>query len=146
MAKRKIIKLDLGCGNNKKPGFIGIDIDKNSDADIIASALDIPLADNSVDQIHSSNLVEHFYPEETQKFFSEIYRILKKDGQANLKIDIDWTKKRLLQKDKTHKYRYSVREIKKMLRQFDFNQSKVKRKIYLSGGHLRTKIFVQLVK
>ncbi|MCD6283892.1 class I SAM-dependent methyltransferase [bacterium] len=144
--KNKSTKLDIGCGKNKREGFIGIDIDPNSDADIIASALNLPFKDNSVDEIYSSHLVEHFSPKETEKFFAEIYRVLKKNSRAFLKIDTDWTKKRLLQKDPTHKHRYSVREIKKILRQFNFSQSKVKRKIYLINFHLRNKIFVELVK
>jgi len=146
VVNKKLVKLDIGCGKNKREGFIGIDIDPNSDADIIVSALSLPFDDDSVDEIHSSHLVEHFSPKEAEKFFAEIYRVLKKGSRAFLKIDTDWTKKRLLQKDPTHKHRYSVREIKKMLRQFNFSQSKVKRKIYLINFHLRNKIFVELVK
>ena len=138
----KLIKLDIGCGKRKKQGFIGIDIDKDSDADIIASVLDLPFNTNSVDEIYSSHLVEHFNPEEVKKFFSEIYRVLKKGNHASLKVDTDWTKNRLLRKDLTHKHRYSVRELKKILRQFNFSQSKVKRKIYLmKKKYLRNKIF-----
>ena len=143
---KNLVKIDIGCGQNKRKGFIGIDIDKNSQADIIASALDLPFKGNSIDQIRSSNLMEHFCLEDAQNFFAEIYRVLKKNAQAFLKVDVDWTKRRLLQKEKTHKHRYSVREIKKMLRQFNFSKSKVVRKIYLIEGHLRTKIFIRLVK
>ncbi len=143
---KNLIKLDIGCGKRKRKGCIGIDIDKNSQADIIASALELPFSDNNIDEIYSVHLVEHFSPQEAQNFFNEIYRVLKKGGQVFLKIDVDWTKKRLLTKDPTHKYRYSVREIKKILKQFNFSQSKVVRKIYLIKGHLRNKIFVELVK
>lgn len=145
--KDKLIKIDIGCGNNKKNGFIGIDINKNSQADIIASACDLPLVENSVDEIYSAHLVEHFYPNEAEKFFSEIYRVLKKGAKTFLKIDTDWTKKRLLKKDSTHKYRYSIEEIKEILSHFNFSQSRVKRKIYLINHcYLRNKIFVELIK
>ena len=66
-SKGKKIRIDIGRGKNKKEGFIGIDIDPKSDADIIASALNLPFDDLSVDEINSSHLVEHFYPDETQK-------------------------------------------------------------------------------
>lgn len=145
--KNTSIKLDIGCGKHKATGFIGIDIDKDSDADIIASALDLPFGSNSVDEIYSSHLVEHFDFEELEKFFSEIYRVLKKGSHTFLKVDTDWTKKRLLRKDPTHKHRYSIKELKKILRQFNFSQSKVRRKIYLiEKKYLRNKIFVELVK
>jgi len=145
MSKDKLIKLDIGCGKNKKEGFIGLDIDPNSKADIIASALDLPLRDNSVDEIQSSHLVEHFLPKEAQIFFDEIYRVLKKGKTANIKIDKDWTKKRLFKKDKTHKYRYKEKEIKKMLNKFSYKQ--VKDKIYFFRLYQpRRKIFVKLIK
>jgi len=118
--ENKKVKIDIGCGKNKKEGFIGIDIDPNSDADIIASALDLPFEESSVDEINCSHLVEHFWPEEAQKFFDEIYRVLKKGGIANLKIDRDWSERRLLRKDPEHKKRYSVEEIKEMVKKFNF--------------------------
>ncbi len=145
--EKKLIKLDIGCGNNKREGYIGIDIDKDSDADIIVSALDLPFDDNSVDEIYSLHLVEHFNLEEVKVFLSEIYRVLKKGSFVFLKVDTDWTKKRLLRKDLTYKRRYSVKELKKILRQFNFSQSKVKRKIYLiERKYLRNKIFIELIR
>ena len=145
--KNTFIKLDIGCGKHKASGFIGVDIEKDSDADIVASALDLPFNTNSVDEIHSSHLVEHFDTNELIKFFSEINRVLKKGSSAFLKVDTDWTKRILLRKDLTHKHRYSVKELKKILQPFNFNQSKVKRKIYLiERRYLRNKIFIELVK
>ena len=142
----KKLKIDIGCGKHKEKDFVGIDVDKSSDADIIASALDLPLESNSVDEVNCSHLVEHFSPAETHKFFSEIYRVMKKNAKAFIKIDKDWTKKKLLAKDSTHKHRYSVKEIKKILSLFDFSQIKVARKVYLINLSLRTKLFVELVK
>lgn len=142
--KSKLIKLDIGCGKNKKEGFIGIDIDPKSGADIIASALDLPFEDSSVDEISCSHLVEHFHPNEAQNFFDEIYRVLKNGGRAWLKIDRDWLEKRLLRKDPGHKKRYSAKEIKEMVKKFPLK--KVERKIYRFGWHIRNKIFVELKK
>ena len=144
MSKQKI-ELDIGCGKNKKPGFIGIDIDPSSGADIIASALDLPFDDSSVDEIYCSHLVEHFYPEEARKFFNEIYRVLKKGNKAFLKIDRDWSRSRLFKKDLTHKHRYSEQEIKQMVSKF--SKTEVKNRIYFLNFYtLRNKIFVHLEK
>lgn len=145
MNPEKKIKLDIGCGKHKKSGFIGVDIDKNSDADIIASALDLPFKDSSVDEINCSHLVEHFHPKETQKFFNEILRVLKDGGMANLKIDKEWTIKRLLKKDPGHKYRYTAKEIKQMAGKF--SQKEVEDTIYFFRWNKpRRKIFVKLIK
>ena len=138
------IKLDIGCGKDKKPGFIGVDIDKNSDADVIASALNLPFSDSTVSEIHCAHLVEHFHPVDAQKFFNEIYRVLKDGGTALLKIDRDWSESRLLRKDPEHKKRYSVQEIKEMVKKFKI--SKAKRRIYCYGRRIRQKIFVELKK
>jgi len=145
--EKKLIKLDIGCGNKKREGYIGIDINKDTGADIVASAFKLPFEVSSVDAIHSSHLVEHFDPTEVKKFFAEIYRVLKKGAKASLKVDTDWTKKILLSKDPTHKHRYSVRELKKILQQFNFSESKVEKKIYfIERKYFRNKIFIELVK
>lgn len=139
------VKLDIGCGKNKKHGFIGIDIDPDSGANIIASALDLPFEDSTVDEINCSHLVEHFSAEDARRFFSEISRILKKGGIAELKIDRDWSKERLLKKDPEHKKRYSAEEIKEMTEKF--SQKEIKDKIYFFRWNSpRRKIFVKLVK
>jgi len=141
----KQIKIDIGCGKNKRQGFIGIDIDKETKPDIIASALNLPFKDNSVDEVVSSHLVEHFTPDEAQIFFNEVYRVLKRGCRASIKVDKDWSKKRLLSKDPTHKYRYKEKELLKMVSKF--SQKEVKDKMYFFRFYQpRRKIFIKLVK
>ena len=145
MPENNLIKLDIGCGKEKKEGYIGIDIDPESQADIIASAMDLPFEDGSVDEVYSSHLVEHFSPEDAEKFFSEIYRVLRPGGRAEVKIDKDWTKRRLFSKDKTHKSRFRAGEIGGMIEKFSVK--KVKDRIYFFRFYLpRRKIFVELRK
>lgn len=83
----EIIKLDVGCGNHKQEGYIGVDIDENSQADIIVSALNLPFSDGGVDEIVCRHLIEHFNPNEAKKVFDEFYRVLKRGGKIHLKID-----------------------------------------------------------
>jgi predicted SAM-dependent methyltransferase len=78
--KEKIIKLNLGCGNDKEKGFIGIDV-KDCGQEIIWDIRDgIPFPDNSVDLIWTSHMLEHLDNEETEELFREIYRVLKING------------------------------------------------------------------
>ncbi|MDP2946752.1 MAG: methyltransferase domain-containing protein [Nanoarchaeota archaeon] len=143
--KNQLVKLDIGCGKNKKEGYVGIDIDPETGADIIASALNLPFEDESVDEISSSHLVEHFSLKEAENFFSEIYRVLRFGGKVEIKIDKDWTKRKLLAKDLTHKYRFKAKEIEKMVEKF--SSKKVKDKIYFFRFNApRRKIFVELKK
>ncbi len=144
MKKENKLKIDIGCGKNKKEGYVGIDIDPTSKADIIVSALSIPFSDNSVDEVYSRHMIEHLAPDEAEKFFNEIYRVLKIGGKADLKIDCDWSKGRLLKKDPTHKYRYSAKEIKNLVKKF--SQFKVKKIFYFANRTIRNKISVHLIK
>jgi ubiquinone/menaquinone biosynthesis C-methylase UbiE len=143
--KNKKVKIDIGCGNNKREGFIGVDLDASTKPDIVASALSLPFDDSSVDEVFSAHLVEHFNPQEAQQFFDEIYRVLKKGCRADIKVDKDWSKKRLMTKDSTHKYRYKEKELLDMVDKF--SEKEIKDKIYFFKIYQpRRKIFINLVK
>ena len=53
--------LDLGCGNRKKPGAIGVDINPNAQADIIhdLNKFPYPFEDSTFDEIYADNTIEH---------------------------------------------------------------------------------------
>jgi len=70
------IILDLGCGKNRTPGTVGIDISRDSDADIYHDLNDgIPFEDNSVDGIIARHWLEH--ANDFDFMMREIYRTLK---------------------------------------------------------------------
>ena len=53
MFKLKNMKIDFGCGKNKKSGFIGVDILKLEGVDIVddLSITPYPFKDNTADEI-----------------------------------------------------------------------------------------------
>src|SRR6266511_3157182 len=53
--------LDVGCGQNKYPGAIGIDSNPRSNADVIhdLGILPYPFADNEFDEIICRHVIEH---------------------------------------------------------------------------------------
>lgn len=72
-----LVQIDIGCGNNKKPNFIGLDFVKGPQVD---HALDLthdryPFEDRSVDTVFSSHFLEHIT--EPNHVFSQIGRICK---------------------------------------------------------------------
>jgi hypothetical protein len=81
----EILKLSLGCGDNKPEGFKGVDIIKTDAADYVQDLFKFPwkqFADNSVDEIECSNFVEHIphgdsFNDPFYQFFDEMHRILK---------------------------------------------------------------------
>jgi predicted SAM-dependent methyltransferase len=64
--------LDIGCGDNKRMGFIGVDV--------IADARKLPFRDCSFDHVYSSHLIEHFSHQEVKRVLAEWVRVLKKGG------------------------------------------------------------------
>jgi predicted SAM-dependent methyltransferase len=71
-------KLDLGCGNAKHPGYIGVDNNPNANqADVIwdLNVVPWPFEDESVDEVLADHVLEHL--DDPLRFLAEVYRILK---------------------------------------------------------------------
>lgn len=81
------MKLNIGCGNKRLPGYTGVDVEASrSGVDIVAKADAIPLADNSVGEILAIHLWEHFYLWECPKVLLEWRRILRPGGLLVLEL------------------------------------------------------------
>jgi hypothetical protein len=80
------LRLDIGCGTNKKEGFIGIDVIKFDGVDLVLNAGDQkwPYADASVEEIHASHFVEHLTPKQRIHFVNESYRVLRPFGKLSI--------------------------------------------------------------
>lgn len=86
MSKRKfpkienLTKLDIGCANKKRSGFVGLDI-KDWGQEIVWDVRDgIPVPDESIEYIYTCHFLEHLTNQESVEFFKEVYRVLKKEG------------------------------------------------------------------
>lgn len=80
------IRLDIGCGSNKQPGFVGMDYRKVDGVDIVQDLEKFPwkdLPDESVLVAIASHVVEHINPAKGTfiRFMDEVWRILKPDGE-----------------------------------------------------------------
>ena len=72
--------LDIGCGNNKIKNAIGLDIDKNTQADIVwdLDKYPYPIEDNEFDKVYAKHIIEHV--DDPIEFMKEVYRIIKPNG------------------------------------------------------------------
>ena len=78
------MKLNLGCGPDRKEGYVNVDKFQQYNPDQLADLNEFPYPwdDNSVDEVFMSHILEHL--DDQQKVLEEIYRILKKGGKLKL--------------------------------------------------------------
>jgi SAM-dependent methyltransferase len=94
-----IKKINLGGGSEKREGYINIDIVPLPEVDIVADLRQgIPLEDNSVDEMYSSNFLEHV--PDTVKIMEEIWRVCKPGAKVMIKVP--YFKSTAAFKDPTH--------------------------------------------
>lgn len=74
-------KLNLGCGPRNLPGYEGIDIRIDG-----TDVRKLPHDSNSVDEVYSSHLLEHFPYEERDSVLAEWVRVLKPDGVLRIAV------------------------------------------------------------
>ena len=74
--------LDVGCGNNKFPGAIGVDSNPNTRADVIVNldSFPYPFRDNSFREIRCLHVIEHVA--DVIRTMEEFHRILQPGGRA----------------------------------------------------------------
>jgi predicted SAM-dependent methyltransferase len=104
------LKIDLGCGKNKREGFIGVDARAFKDdkgkllVDVVCdlSKKKWPWKDGSVDEAHCSHMLEHLTASERIHFINELYRVLKKGGKCQI-ITPHWCSSRAYG-DLTHQW------------------------------------------
>ena len=97
-----MLKLNLGCGPDKKEGYIGVDKVKLPTVDVVhdLNVYPYPFKDNSVDEIYCSHILEHL--DDFIKTMEELWRICKPD--ALIIIKAPYYKHHLSYGDPTHKH------------------------------------------
>lgn len=80
------MRLNIGCGNKKIHGYVGVDAVPRSAADIVAPADKIPLDDGAADEILAVHVWEHFYRWECDDVIKEWWRLLKPGGRLCMEM------------------------------------------------------------
>lgn len=82
----ELLKLDFGCGPNKREGFHGVDATDFAGVDTVCDLTKTPWhwADNSVSEAHASHFVEHLTAWQRVAFWNELYRVLVPNGTAQI--------------------------------------------------------------
>lgn len=100
--KPELLKIDLGCGKNKRQGFLGVDSRKFEGVDQVMDLTKPWVWKNgSVEEAHCSHMIEHLTWPERVHFFNELYRVLIPEGKCQLILP-HWASARYYG-DPTHK-------------------------------------------
>jgi hypothetical protein len=102
--KKKLLKLDLGCGQNRHDGYVGVDIIALPKVDVIHDLryAPWPWKSNSVDEVFCAHFFEHLTGPERIVFMNELGRVLKPKRQAVM-IMPNWGSERAVA-DPTHQW------------------------------------------
>lgn len=105
------IKLNLGCGDDIKDGYINVDL-YNSNAEVQMDIRRLDYEDNIIDEIFSSHALEHFSKRETIPILREWNRVLKSGGQLVMNLpDIEWCMLNWLNTPEKDKWDWSIDSI-----------------------------------
>lgn len=82
--------LDIGCGANKVPGAVGMDINPRTAADVIHDLDDLPypFPDNQFDEVIGRHVIEHV--RDPMAVMCELHRITRNGGVVKL-VAPHWT-------------------------------------------------------
>jgi len=80
-----LCKLDIGCGINKKKGYMGVDVFPFKGVDFVCNLeKPLPIRDNCIYKIHSYHSLEHI--ENLTELIKELERICKNDAEIEIYI------------------------------------------------------------
>lgn len=81
------MKLNLGCGQDIKPGYTNVDFRELPGAEKVdLSKLPWPWASESADEILMLDFLEHFPYRNTVTILQEAWRVLKKNGRLEVQV------------------------------------------------------------
>jgi len=105
--------LDLGCGNKKHPGAVGVDISPDTEADIVLDLDRVPyegLDDDSFDQILCQDVLEHVA--EPVRVMEELYRVARPG--ARIHVRTPHYSSVLAYGDPTHRHYFAVLAVRSL--------------------------------
>ena len=93
ISKRKGILLDIGCGDFKQEGFVGMDARKLKGVDIVhdLEVIPYPIDDEQCLTVKGSHIWEHLKPWLTIDIMNELWRIIMVGGQLLLSMPYGWS-------------------------------------------------------
>jgi autotransporter strand-loop-strand O-heptosyltransferase len=87
ISENEKVKLNLGCGNDIRPGYVNIDRFNNTgQVDLCSDFTVLPFKDESVDEIYTSHIFEHVSINDVYSVIDEWKRVLKIGGKLEIRV------------------------------------------------------------
>lgn len=82
------MRLNLGCGNDIRPGYVNVDQRRLPGVDRVADLSDMPwpFETETAEEILMLDFLEHFPYEKTRVILMECYRILRPEGELVIQV------------------------------------------------------------
>jgi len=108
------VKVDLGCGNEKREGYVGVDLVKQDGVDIVCDIVKdgLPFMEGEVETISSSHFLEHIPNEDVVPFLKECRRVLQPGGLIEIVVpDLIWVLKTFLDLKESERWGFPLKTI-----------------------------------
>ena len=81
------MKLDLGSGGRKLPGYVSLDKSPKTNPDVTHDIENrLPFPDNHFDEVRAHHILEHVHTEKKTFVMYEVWRVLKPGGVADIEL------------------------------------------------------------
>lgn len=106
------MKLNIGCGPQRKEGYIGIDLLRTGGADVVADGLKLPIKRSSISAVYTSHVIEHFDRSDLPNILTEWARVLHQGGALEIICpDLERAMTRWLEGDYTYRWGFGITTI-----------------------------------
>lgn len=79
------MRLNLGAGDDRRDGYLGVDCRLAAATDILADIRGLPFKDESAEVVLALDIMEHLQRYELKVVFAELFRITKSGGELYIK-------------------------------------------------------------
>ncbi len=140
------MKLNLGCGLDKREGYVNIDIREEVNPDLVHDLeKPLPFPDNSAEEIIAKDVLEHLSFHKVEDALRDWFRVLKPGGRIYIQCpDLEAIAKKIILSGKyswkeisywvygaqdypenTHKAGFTIRTLKELLEKIGFVVEKI---------------------
>lgn len=93
-------KINLCCGAQKIPGYVGVDIGRQADLRLNLDSGNLPFESDVLDAVTCTSAINYFTRSRGREIIDEVYRILKPGGVARFSAqDLESIARRYVEKD-----------------------------------------------